>query len=196
MRFLRSRLDELRPLLRHRVELRVALHRHPGVAGVMEAGAEILAAVPGIEVIDLHQPAVGLMSNALRALPEYKRGLQRAELEAARDAKIDALVAVYHPDHRELCAHERDFQFRIVNLLEIVGASMGLSQEDRFKRLKKLQDVELILSETRDLLGRHKVAEETARESIQAMLDEQPLPLRGERDNAAMRRDAAAPING
>lgn len=196
MRFLRSRLDDLRPLMRHRVELRVALHRHPGVAGVMEAAADILAAVPGIELIDLNQPAVGLMSNSLRALPEYKRSLQRAELEAARDAGVDALVAVYHPDHRELCAHERDFPFRIVNLLEIVGASMGLSQEDRFKRLKKLQDVELILSETRDLLGQHNVPEENARESIKAMLDEQPLPLRGKHDNAALHRDAAAPING
>ena len=162
----------------------------------MEAAAEILAAVPGIEVVDLHQPAVGLMSNALRALPEYKRTLQRAELDAARDAKVDALVAVYHPDHRELCTHERDYPFRIVNLLEIVGASMGLSQEDRFKRLKKLQDAELILSESRDLLRRHHVGEETARESIRAMLDEQPLPLREKRDDAALRRDAAAPING
>ncbi len=196
MRFLRSRLDDLRPLLRHPVEWRVALHRHPGVAGAMEAAAEILAAVPGIEVVDLHQPAVGLMSNALRALPEYKRTLQRAELDAARDAKVDALVAVYHPDHRELCTHERDYRFRIVNLLEIVGASMGLSQEDRFKRLKKLQDAELILSESRDLLRRHHVDEEAARESIRAMLDEQPLPLREKRDDAALRRDAAAPING
>src|SRR5262249_29692681 len=158
------------------------LHRHPGVAGVMEAATDVLAAVPGIELVDLHQPAVGLMSNALRALPDYKRKLQLAELEAARDAKVEALVAVYHPDHRELCVHERDFPFRIVNLLDIVGASMGLSQEDRFKRLKKLQDVELILSETRDLLGLHHVDEEAARASIQAMLDEQPLPLQGARD--------------
>jgi hypothetical protein len=117
------------------------------------------------------------MSNYLRALPDYKRKLQLDELEAARAAQVDALVAVYHPDHRELCAHERDFPFRIVNLLEIVGDSMGLAQEDRFKRLKKLQDVELILSETRDLLAHHRVKEDAARQSIQAMIAEQPLPL-------------------
>jgi hypothetical protein len=117
------------------------------------------------------------MSNYLRAVPDYKRKLQLDELNAARDAKVDALVAVYHPDHRELCAHERDFPFRIMNLLEIVGASMGLAQEDRFKRLKKLQDVELIMSETRDLLAHHHVKEDAARQSIRAMLDEQPAPL-------------------
>src|SRR3981081_3188535 len=115
--------------------------------------------VPGIELVDLNQPAVGLQSVNVSVLPKFKRELQLLELEAARDAGVDALVAVYHPDHRELYAHERDFPFRIVNLLEIVGASMGLSQEDRFKRLKKLQDVELILSETRDLRGLHHVDE-------------------------------------
>jgi hypothetical protein len=193
MRFLRSRLDDLRPMLKQRVEMRVALHRHPGVPGVMEAAEDILRAIPGIELVDLGQPAVGLMSNYLRALPDYKRKLQHDELVAARDAKVDALVAVYHPDHRELCAHERDFPFRILNLLELVGASMGLSQEDRFKRLKKLQDVELILSETRDLLDRHHVAEHTARQSIQAMLDEQPLPLTG---NGGAGAPPANPING
>src|SRR5207302_2746791 len=115
--------DTLRPLLRARVDARVALHQHPGVAGAMEAAVEILAVVPGVTLVDLGQPAVGLMSNALRTLPEFKRKLQLAELEAARDAGVDMLAAVYHADHRELCAHERDWPFRIVNVLEIVGAS-------------------------------------------------------------------------
>src|SRR5450755_2422320 len=46
MRFLKDRLDQLTPLLRRRVELRIALHKHPGVAGVMEAAADILRAIP------------------------------------------------------------------------------------------------------------------------------------------------------
>jgi Fe-S oxidoreductase len=192
MRFLLTRLDDLRPMLRRRVELRVALHRHPGVPGIMEAAEEILRAVPGIEIVDLHQPAVGLMSNYLRALPDYKRKLQLDELEAARAAKVDALVAVYHPDHRELCAHERDFPFRIVNLLEIVGESMGLAQEDRFKRLKKLQDIELIMAETHDLLTHHRVKEDAARQSIRAMLDEQPAPLTNRGLGDAPRQDRAS----
>src|SRR5215813_1889058 len=194
MRFLRARLDDIKPMLQRRLDLRVALHRHPGVPGIMEAAADILTAIPGIELVDLHQPAVGLMSNYLRALPEYKRKLQLDELTAARDAKVDALVAVYHPDHRELCAHERNFPFRIVNLLELVGKSMKLSQEDRFKRLKKLQDADLILAETHDLLAQHRIREDTARASIQAMLDEQPLPLT--RSGDAHDRPTAAPING
>ena len=48
------------------------------------------------------------------------------ELEAGRDAGVDALVAVDHSDHREVCAHDREWPFRIINILEMVGASMGL----------------------------------------------------------------------
>ena len=54
--FLRNNLDRLRPLLRERVPMRIALHRHPGVHGVVEAAEDILRAVPGIELVDLHQP--------------------------------------------------------------------------------------------------------------------------------------------
>ena len=124
--FIRNHLDRLRPLLREPVPMRVALHKHPGIRGVVEAAEDILWAVPGIEVVDLQQPAVGLQSNSLRINPKYRRELQENELEAAQAAGIDALVAVYHSDHRELCAHERDWPFRIMNMYEIVGLSMGL----------------------------------------------------------------------
>lgn len=179
MRYLGQRIEDLKPLMRVPVPMRVALHRHPGIPGVVEAATALLAAVPGVELVDLGQPAVGLMSINLRALPGYKKALQLAELEAARAAGIDALVAVYHPDHRELCAHERDWPFRIVNVLDVVGASMGLVREDHYKRLKMLQDEDLILAECRDRLVRHGITEDAARASIKAMLDEQPLPLQG-----------------
>jgi len=181
MRFLGERVDRLRPMLRQPVPMRVALHRHPGIPGVVEAAVKLLTAVPGIELVDLGQPAVGLMSNALRTLPDYKKKLQLQELEAARDAGVDALVAVYHVDHREFCAHERDWPFQVLNLLEVVGLSMGIAHPDQYKRLKILQDVDLIMAECRDRLAHHGIADETARMSIQAMLDDQPLPLLGAR---------------
>jgi heterodisulfide reductase subunit D len=100
-------------------------------------------------------------------------------LNTAEAAGVDALVAVYHADHRELCAHERDYPFRIMNMLEIVGASMGLHRADEFKRLKKLQDVDMIADECRDLAQMHGLDPAGTRAAIQAMLEEQPLPLRG-----------------
>jgi len=177
--FLRSYLDRLRPLLREPMNMRIALHRHTGAAGVMEAAEEILRAVPGIELVDLEQPAVGLMSNYLRVLPAYERELYLNELEAARNARVDALVAVYHADHRKLCAHERDWPFQIINALEIVGASMGLHHEDHYKRLKLKQDVDTILADCADLIAHHGLKMEAARAAVEEMLDEQPLPLAG-----------------
>jgi heterodisulfide reductase subunit D len=178
MRFLGEQVDQLRPMLRKAVPMRVALHRHPGIPGVVEAAVKLLTAIPGIELVDLAVPAVGLMSNALRTLPDYKKKLQLQELEAARDAGVDALVAVYHVDHRELCAHERDWPFKVLNLLEVIGASMGIAYPDHYKRLKLLQDVDLIVAECHDHLSHYGIGEAAARASIQAMLDDQPLPLR------------------
>jgi hypothetical protein len=177
--FLRSKLDHLRPLMRNPVRKRIALHRHTGLAGVMEAAAEILSAVPGIELTDLGQPSPGLMSNYLRALPAYKRELQLKELEAARDATVDALVAVYHADYRELCAHERDWPFEIINALEVIGEAMGLRQEDRYKQLKLKQDVDAILADCADLAAQHALEPAAARLAVEAMLNDQPLPLVG-----------------
>jgi heterodisulfide reductase subunit D len=179
MLFLRHNLDGLRPLLARRVPLRVALHKHPGVAGVVEAAEDILRAVPGVELVDLGQPAVGLQSVNLATLPGYKRELQLAELAAAEAARVDALAAVYHSDHRELCAHERDWPFRIVNLLEIVGESMGLGREDRYKHLKVMQDADAILADCADLLALHRLDADAARRVVaKGMLEDQPLPLR------------------
>ena len=180
LRFLGQRLAQLTPHLNRPVPMRVALHRHPGISGVMEAAIEILSAIPGITVVDLKQPALGLQGVYLNVLPEFKRELTKNELEAAREAGIDALVTVYHSEHRELCAHERDWPFRIVNLLELVGESMGLKQNDRYKELKLMQDADRIVADCADLLAAHSLDAAKARAVVvKGMLADQPLPLRG-----------------
>jgi hypothetical protein len=179
LRFLHERLAQLTPLLRRQVDMRLALHRHPGVAGVMEAATEILQAIPGVELVDLKQPAVGLQSVNVGVLPAFKRELQLNELQAASNAGVDALVAVYHSDHRELCAHERDWPFRIVNILEVVGESMGLHQQDRYKQLKLMQDADQIVAECEDLIAQHGLDAGAARSIVvTSLLGDQPLPLK------------------
>ena len=191
MLFLAGRLERLRPLLKLPVPMRVGLHSHRGVRGSVEAVTAVLRAVPDLELIDLGRPNLGLASNTLNALPEYKRGLQLAELEAAAAAGVDALVTQYHVEHRELCAHERDWPFRIVNVLEIVGASMGLSHADHFKRLKIMQDADAIVADCAGLIGARGLDPARAREAVlKAMLGEQPLALRGSDDNLAKRPTA------
>ncbi len=182
MRFLAGRLDQLTAHLRQRVPMRVALHRHPGVAGVVEAATKILETIPGVTLVDLKQPALGLQGVNLSVLPEFKRELTLNEFQAARDADVDALVTIYHSEHRELCAHERDWPFRIVNLLELVGESMGLKQHDRYKELKMMQDADQIVADCADLVARHALDATKAREVvIKGMLADQPLPLQANR---------------
>jgi Fe-S oxidoreductase len=194
LRYLRGRLDELRPRLREPVRLRVALHQHSGVTGIVRAVLDMLQAVPGIEIVDLAQPSVGLQSAQMAALPNFKRELQRAELEAARRAGIDALVTIYHSEHRELCAHEGEQPFRILNILEVLGQSMGVHHHDRYKELKLTQDADLIVRECAELIAAHALDPALAREVVvKAMLGDQPLPLNGGAKPADASSNAAPP---
>jgi heterodisulfide reductase subunit D len=178
--YLASQLDRLRPLMTRPVNKRVGLHEHPGLAGVTESAIRILRAIPGLQYVELEQPQLGYMCNTLAPLPDVKRDLHQRLLDAAATAGVDTLAGVYHACHRELCSHERDWPFEVVNFLELVGESMGLAREDRFKRLKLLQDADAILADVMDLANTHGLDLDEVRAVVtRDMLAEQPLPLRG-----------------
>jgi heterodisulfide reductase subunit D len=148
--YIADRLDRLTPHFVRRVDRRVALHEHPGAAGVTEGVLRILRAIPGLEVLDLEQPRVGYMCNSLAPVAAYKRDLHARELAAAAAAGVDSLVGVYHACHRELCAHEATLPFRIVNFLELAGEAMGIERPDLFKQWKMMQDVDRVLADLGD----------------------------------------------
>jgi len=176
--YIADRLDRLRPHLACPVRRRVALHEHPGVPGVTEAVLAILGAIPELEVVDLAQPRVGYMCNSLAPVADYKRALHARELAAAEAAGVDCLVGVYHACHRELCAHERDYPFRVVNFLELVGESMGVERPDLFKQWKVMQDVDRVLAEVAADAAAAGLDAESVREVLLgAITGEQPLPL-------------------
>ena len=184
--FLASQLECLKPLMRHAVNKRVGLHEHPGVAGVCESAISILKAIPGVEYVELEQPQVGYMCNTLQPLPAFKREVHRGILEAAAAARVDALAGVYHACHRELCSHEADWPFEVVNFLELIGESMGVTREDSFKRLKLMQDTDAIVADVMDLVEEHGLKLEEVRAVIEKdLLGEQPLPLRSARPASA-----------
>ncbi len=176
--FLAEKLETLRPLMVHPVRKRVGLHEHPGVAGVTESAQAILRAIPGLDFVDLRQERLGYHCNMLAALPAFKRDAHRQQLEAAEQAGVTTLAGVYHACHRELCSHERDWPFEVVNFLELLGESMGLMRPDLFKRMKLMQDVDAILAEAAPMIETHHLDLEEARTIIaKELLGEQPLPL-------------------
>ncbi len=178
--WLAARLDRLKPLFVHRVERRVGLHEHPGIPGVTEAVQTILKAIPGLEFVDLRQPQVGYMCNALRPMPEFTRQLHQAQLEAAEAAGVDTLAGVYHACHRDLCSHQRDWPFEVLNFMELLGEAMGIRHPDRFKQLKLMQDADAILADSAEMIAQYDLDPEEVRAVVlKAMIGEQPLPLRG-----------------
>ncbi|MBI2217346.1 MAG: (Fe-S)-binding protein [Candidatus Rokubacteria bacterium] len=176
--YIADRIARLAPQFVRRVDRRVALHEHPGVRGVTEGVVKILRAIPGLELVDLQQPRVGYMCNSLAPVAAYKRALHARELDAAAAAGVDCLVGVYHACHRELCAHERDAPFRIVNFLELVGEALGVERADLFKEWKITQDVDRLLVELGEQIEAAGLDLETVREVMTAhVLGELPLPL-------------------
>jgi Fe-S oxidoreductase len=183
--YIAARIELLRPHFIRPVKKRIALHEHPGVAGVTEGATKILTAIPGIELVHLEQPRVGYMCNSLAPVPAYKRELHARELDAATAAGVDCLVGIYHACHRELCAHETTSPFKIVNFLELVGEAMGIERVDLFKQWKMMQDVDRVLAEVANLATTTGLDLDSVREVLIAhMLREQPLPV-GSRSVAA-----------
>ena len=148
------------------------------MAGVTEGVIKILTAIPGLELVDLEQPRVGYMCNSLAPVPAYKRELHARALDAATAAGVDCLVGIYHACHRELCAHESTYPFKILNFLELVGEAMGIQREDLFKQWKMMQDVDKVVAEVAAQTAAAGLDLESVREVLVAhMLEEQPLPV-------------------
>ncbi|HEX7232108.1 MAG TPA: (Fe-S)-binding protein [Candidatus Binatia bacterium] len=189
--YIAARIDALRRHFIHPIQKRIALHEHPGIAGVTESAVKILTAIPGIELVDLEQPRVGYMCNSLAPVPAYKRELHARELDAASAAGVDYLVGIYHACHRELCAHETNSPFKIVNFLELVGESMGVEKPDLFKQWKMMQDVDRVLAEVASQATSTGLDLETVRDVLVAhIINEQPLPV-GFRGTPVASSDAA-----
>ena len=108
----RASSSDLKPLMRHRVEKRVGLHEHPGVAGVCESAIAILRAIPGVEYVELEQPQVGYMCNSSSRCPRSSATCTATSSKPPSGAGVDALAGVYHACHRELCSHEARLAFR------------------------------------------------------------------------------------
>ena len=176
--YLARRLNELKPYLTTPVNKRVALHEHPGTPGVVPAVHQLLDAIPGLEVVNLDVPKVGYALTALAPAGDALKGLLATELSAAAKSGVDTLVGVYHTEHRELAGHESQWPFDVANYLELIGQSMGIFREDVFKRLKTMQDVDAILSESAELIRVNGLDPEQAREVVMAdLLSDQILPL-------------------
>jgi heterodisulfide reductase subunit D len=176
--FLRRNLDRLRPHLKFAVPKRVALHEHPGSEGVTEAVVAVLSEIPELEVVTLPVPRIGYSLGSLGPIADQRAALIAQELAAAEAAGVDVLAGIYHSDHREIVSHHPYWPFDVINYMELIGQSIGISHADTFKRLKNMRDVDAVVRECTPLIEQYALDANDVREVIEAdMFGEQMLPV-------------------
>ncbi len=139
---LHARLERLRAVLRGTVRARVMLHAHHGFQGrvaVNRLVPEILAAVPGLELVADPPMLPGHMCSALAAVPQALAAGQAATLDAMRKAGADVLCTIFHSCHRESVTLERH-GVRVVNWMHLLAESAGWPAEDGYKALRNAPD--------------------------------------------------------
>jgi len=176
--FLATQLERLRPYLVNPVRKRVAVYEYAGALGVMEGVRELLGAIPGLEVVDMGHSSIGYTSTALLPLKNYYKNSVAKGLAAAEAAGVDTLVGVYHSDHREFSGHQEAWPFEVVNYMELIGESMGISRPDLFKHLKLMADADAIVAASTPLIEANGLNPEEARDVVLSeMLGDQHLPV-------------------
>lgn len=167
--WLAGRLDRLKPLMTRPVDRRVALVERPGIPGARDAAIEIAQAIPGVEYVPLPEvQRVGISSNYLTLLPDFKQKLLGQELDACVARGVDTLATIFHPCHRETCHLGEGRPFEIVNLMELVGEAMGIHVDDLFKKLKIMGDVDAILADCADMIEEHSLNADALRAHLEA----------------------------
>ena len=163
--YLGDHADELRSLMVNRVEKRVALHERPVFPQTMEAVRKLAAIIPGLEVVELDVPRIGVQANTISP-PKFKQELLDREFRLAMEAGIDTLATIYHADHREICDAATGRSFEIVNFMELLGAGLGIDSEDAYKRLKQIKDIDDMIAETAPLIEANKLDLDTVRDAL------------------------------
>lgn len=164
--YLAEQLGKLRPLMTTPVRKRVAIYEYAGELGVMTAVRKLLAAVPGLEVVEIDTASIGYNGTSLAALGTYHADTMAQALRDAEAAGVDMLVGIYHGDHREFAGHENAWPFTIGNYMELVAESMGIAVADRFKELKLMQDANAILVASGSMIETHGLDVDVVRDVV------------------------------
>ena len=162
--FLGDHAEELRALMVNRVEKRVSLHERPVFPQTMEAVKKLAAIIPGLELVELDVPRVGVQGSMLPA--GFRQELMEREFRLASEAGVDILATIHHADHRDLCDAATGRSFEVVNFMELLGEGLGLESEDLYKRLKQIKDIDDIIVETAPLIEAHKLDLDTVRDAL------------------------------
>ena len=146
---LHQRRDVLAAKLVHRVERKVMLHRHFGFyeVDVNPLVEDLLRLIPGLELVAGCTPAPGHMCSALARVPASLKEVTRALCDDAAHAQAHTVATVFHSCQRLMCALEGSEPFKVVNYVNLLTESMGLSSRDDYKAWKLAGSEEAVIAE-------------------------------------------------
>jgi len=152
--FIARHLDRIQ--FSRRVEKRIAMHYHTGHPQSdldWQSTRAILRAIPGVELIDIENPAILGRHCAPKWIArvghsEWRKAITRV-MDAARDEGVEVLATIYHSCHREICQMESQYPFAVVNYISLLGEAMGIEHPDVYKRYKLSGDPDAIFDEVR-----------------------------------------------
>ena len=132
--------ERLAPLLVHRIDERVLLHRHADfdakvpVYGMAE---ELLRLIPGVSIAPGAYIAPAYQCAALAPHPHVMQDLCAKTLEEARAGDAALLVTLFHQCYRELLGLDTDGHLRVCNYIHLLARSMGIESNDDYKTWKQ-----------------------------------------------------------
>ncbi len=157
---------------------RVGLHRHVGSSHHQDRHgdvcAEILRAIPGLELVELPSfPDLGPLctARAARNLSDarYAEVLDELFAAAAREA-CDVLATIYHSCQRELCGEEARGPVEVKSVITILAEALGFEFEDKLKRFKKIGNVDVVLEEVAPYVKAHRLSPQVARTVLASVI--------------------------
>jgi hypothetical protein len=166
---LHARRSELAALLVHSVPMRVVVHQHVGfneLVPVNRMVPELLALVPGVEVLEANYVAPGYMCASFAAVPKALDDIHRNTVQAASAAGADAVVTVFHQCYRELLGLDAALAVPVYNYIHLLARAMGLAYEDEYKAWKRAPE------RAAELIGEERLAKVGIEFYERAMLPE------------------------
>ncbi len=160
--FLVARLDALRGLMTTPVSRRVALHSHAGRTHIADNVRTLLGAVPGIDLIELHDGGeLGYTCNVggLLRVPDLQEDVASRVWEEASAAGAHEVVDLNHACHRLLWPGDGGPRLR--NFTDVLVEAIGLpGNEDRFLQYKGMSGADQVLEAARDLMEQNDITPE------------------------------------
>lgn len=177
---------------------RVAIHEHEGIAGVAQSVHRLVAAIPGVELVEIPQDSgFGYVCGGPAARhPAREREAHRKVAENAAAAQADVLVTIYHACHRALSGAEARYPFAVQNFTDLLAEALGLDpRHDYYKQYKRGGELDEALAAARRYLAENGVTiDEASAKSLAAEIFDE-VGIAGDRQRFAAGLAALATQN-